>query len=143
MSHVNEKKEEPGFGQSGFLQPNENGPTDAQDRRYSTTSVHGRRMSRIGPPRKSSLDITDDTGSGDEYNRLVEMEANDAIKYRTCSWQKVSLQWILETEQASLNVAGSLMTVQLLTRHRLLHCSFRSISAWQSCRFPIRIPSWA
>lgn len=93
MSHTDEKKEEPTFGQPGLLQPDENGAADPEARRYSTTSVHGRKMSRIGPPRKASLDISDDAGSGDEYNRLVEMEANDAIKYRTCSWQKVRFPW--------------------------------------------------
>lgn len=51
-------------------------------------------MSRIGPPpRTNSVNVpVEDAGSGDEYSKLVEMEANDAIKYRTCSWQKVSLR---------------------------------------------------
>jgi hypothetical protein len=34
--------------------------------------------------------VADDSSSVDEFGKLVEMEANDAIKYRTCSWQKVS-----------------------------------------------------
>ncbi|RVX74230.1 hypothetical protein B0A52_02062 [Exophiala mesophila] len=139
MSHVNEKKEEPGFGQSGFLQPNENGPTDAQDRRYSTTSVHGRRMSRIGPPRKSSLDITDDTGSGDEYNRLVEMEANDAIKYRTCSWQKTAA--LLFSEYICLAIMSfpysysilGLVPGIILTVVQAAFVLYTSLIVWEFC----------
>jgi len=88
MSHLNEKTES-GFVQGGILKPDENHGADLESRRNST-SVQGRRMSRIGPPPKKSLEIPiDESGSGDEYSKLVEMEANDAIQYRTCSWQKV------------------------------------------------------
>lgn len=89
MSHLNEK-DEPGFGQPGVLKPDQNVGADLEARRTST-SVNGRRMSRIGPPPKQSLEIpvADNASSGDEYGKLVEMEANDAIQYRTCSWQKV------------------------------------------------------
>jgi hypothetical protein len=89
MSHLNEK-DEPGFGQSGILKPDENHEVDLERRRTSP-SVQGRRMSRIGPPPKKSLEIPmDDNSSGDEYTKLVEMEADNAIQYRTCSWQKVN-----------------------------------------------------
>ena len=90
MSHVNEKQE-PGFGQGGILKPEQGLGADLEARRTST-SVNGRRMSRIGPPPKKSLEVPvdDNASSGDEYSKLVEMEANDAIQYRTCSWQKVN-----------------------------------------------------
>ncbi|KAK5044605.1 hypothetical protein LTR84_010619 [Exophiala bonariae] len=90
MSHINEK-DEPGFGQAGVLKPDQNLGADLEARRTST-SVNGRRMSRIGPPPKQSLEIpvTDNASSVDEYGKLVEMEANDAIQYRTCSWQKTA-----------------------------------------------------
>lgn len=89
MSHIREK-DEPGFGESGILKPDEHQMPDLEARR-SSTSVQGRRMSRIGPPPKKSLEIPmDDNSSQDEYTKLVEMEAHNAIQYRTCSWQKVN-----------------------------------------------------
>lgn len=57
------------------------------ERRRSSTTVGGRRMSRIAPPKIG--EIPSDSGSGDEHAKLTEMEAENAIKYRTCSWQKV------------------------------------------------------
>ena len=56
------------------------------DRRGSTI-VQGRKMSRIGPP-LDSLAVIAPVGNA-EHSKLVEMEADNAIKYRTCSWQKV------------------------------------------------------
>lgn len=79
------EKDIPVFGDGGTFNPDQQ--ADLEQRRNSTT-VHGRRMSRIGPPPKLGS-LPDESGSGDEYDKLVEMEANDAIKYRTCSWQKV------------------------------------------------------
>lgn len=86
MAAVGEKNEP--FGEAGSFKP-ERGNGEDVERRTSTTA-HGRKMSRIGPPPRNSSIVPDDTGSGDEYSKLVEMEAGDAIKYRTCSWQKVS-----------------------------------------------------
>lgn len=93
MSNLREKRDEPVFGQPGSFETNLNGMADLEARRTSTTTVQGRKMSRIGPPPKASMEIPEDASSGDEYNKLVEMEANDAIKYRTCSWQKVGSRW--------------------------------------------------
>ena len=85
MSDVREKNE-PGFGEGGSFAPS--GSVDLE--RRGSTTVHGRKMSRIGPPPKSgSLSLPDGSGSDDDYGKLVAMEADNAIKYRTCSWQKV------------------------------------------------------
>jgi hypothetical protein len=46
-------------------------------------------MSRIGPVTVGPLKDVD------SYGALVEMEAENAIKYRTCSWQKVWLNPLL------------------------------------------------
>jgi hypothetical protein len=45
-------------------------------------------MSRIGPP-PGALKVVTDSDEQDEISRLLELEAGNAIKYRTCSWQKV------------------------------------------------------
>ena len=91
MAHIQEKNE-PDFGKSGNLKAEDNGNVDIEGRRSSTT-VQGRRMSRIGPPpRNASITMAAEEGATtEEHSKLVEMEANDAIKYRTCSWQKVGL----------------------------------------------------
>ena len=84
MAQMREKTE-PGFGEGGTFKPGgENG--DLEGRRASTT-VQGRKMSRIAPPRTDSL--IDGAGPDEDYGKLVAMEADNAIKYRTCSWPKV------------------------------------------------------
>ena len=83
---INEKKYEP-FGTAGSFNPNNGKEAEAQ-RRGSTTLPDGRRMSRIGPP-PGALKVATVTDEQDEISRLVELEAGNAIKYRTCSWQKV------------------------------------------------------
>lgn len=69
-------------GSDGILDP---------ERRGSFTVMDGRRMSRIGPPPNASNEAAKhaSTDEGFEVNQLIEMEADNAIKYRTCSWQKV------------------------------------------------------
>lgn len=62
---------------------NEKYDVEGNGRRDSSTIVAGRRMSRIGPVTVGPLQEID------SYGKLVEMEAENAIKYRTCSWQKV------------------------------------------------------
>jgi hypothetical protein len=93
MSLQDEKKVDGDFGQEGMFKPGQNGDLEGL-RHDSTTMFNGRKMSRIGPPPKGSIPITsaDDASSGAniEFNKLVEMEASDAIKYRTCSWQKTA-----------------------------------------------------
>jgi hypothetical protein len=64
---------------------------DAEDgRRRSSVIVNGRKMSRIGPaPKLGSLPV-DNSDDGETQQKLIEMEADNAIKYRTCSWQKTA-----------------------------------------------------
>jgi hypothetical protein len=62
---------------------NEKYDAENTGRRDSTTMVNGRKMSRIGPVTVGPVQEVD------SYGKLVEMEAENAIKYRTCSWQKV------------------------------------------------------
>jgi hypothetical protein len=83
---INEKKDEP-FGAAGSFKPGNEKEAEAQ-RRGSTILPDGRKMSRIGPP-PGAFKIEADSDTQDEISRLVELEAGNAIKYRTCSWQKV------------------------------------------------------
>ena len=84
---INEKKEQP-FGAGGSFAPNEKDAERDGGRRNSTLLPDGRRKSRIGPP-PGQVMVDSDTDSQNDHGRLVEMEAENAIKYRTCSWQKV------------------------------------------------------
>lgn len=98
MSHLNEKKVEDDmrFGDSDNISPKPEG-YDAEgyggERRMSTT-VQGKKWNRICPPahRKGSVSIVGnvDDSDTDMADRLVEMEADNAIKYRTCSWYKTA-----------------------------------------------------
>ena len=74
----------------GGFKPGEAIGGDLEGRRASTT-IQGRKMSRIAPPRTNSL-LDADASSDDEHGKLVAMEADNAIKYRTCSWQKVGCE---------------------------------------------------
>ena len=88
MSDMNEK--DVTFGEKGAFHPGGdiNGAERRGSRRGSATLVAGRKMSRIGPPlRQGSLPDGDD--ETEEHARLVALEADNAIQYRTCSWQKV------------------------------------------------------
>ena len=81
------EKQSDGFGTAGSFQPANEKEAESQ-RRGSTILPDGRKLSRIGPP-PGSLKAGSDTDAEDVHGRLVEMEAGNAIKYRTCSWQKV------------------------------------------------------
>lgn len=87
MSEYAEKKEGD-FG--GPFDPS-NGSPDLENgaRRGSTIGPGGRKMSRIGPPPKLGS-IPVDSDDGETQQKLMEMEADNAIKYRTCSWQKTA-----------------------------------------------------
>lgn len=58
------------------------------------TGPGGRKMSRIDGPITKSIsqagagDLSDDS-SGVSVGKQMELEAGNAIKYRTCSWPKV------------------------------------------------------
>jgi len=73
-----------GLSPSGSLNAKENYDVE----RKSSTNAQGRRMSRIGPPSRklSGQPALDDNGQA----TLVEMEADNAIKYRTCPWWKTA-----------------------------------------------------
>ena len=89
---TNEKPDEP-FGTASSFSPNDGKEAEAQ-RRGSTTLPDGRRMSRIGPP-PGALKVTTESDTQAEIAKLVELEAGNAIKYRTCSWKKVIVYPIL------------------------------------------------
>lgn len=92
MGLFNEKKADDGRD-SDNISPKPEG-YDAEgygaERRMSTT-VQGKKWNRICPPanRKGSVGHIDDSDN-DMADRLVEMEADNAIKYRTCSWYKTA-----------------------------------------------------
>ncbi len=92
MSDLREKNEksEGVFGEGGTFQPTDS--DNAERQRNGSTIVDGRRLSRIGPPLKSgSVDLSNQEFDN-EHGKLVAMEESNAIKYRTCSWQKVWLK---------------------------------------------------
>ena len=65
-----------------------------------TAGVNGRgkKMGRIAPvlPHLSGYGFGTDDSDGDVMlGKQLEMEADNAIKYRTCSWQKVRLFLLL------------------------------------------------
>ena len=77
------------FGEGDSFKPE--GNYDPEGQRRGSTIVAGRKMSRIGPPPKGSISASAPVGDElDSQAQLVAMEANNAIKYRTCSWPMVS-----------------------------------------------------
>jgi hypothetical protein len=76
-------KEDNPFGYAGRFVPGETDEKDAE-RRGSVS----RKYSRIEP-----VLVTIGDGDSDKADiaRQIELEANAAIKYRTCTWQKVGL----------------------------------------------------
>jgi len=55
---------------------------------YDPESLAERRLSRIDKPIKADYE-GDDSSSGMSVGKQMELEADNAIKYRTCSWPKV------------------------------------------------------
>lgn len=53
------------------------------------TEERGRKMSRIGGPKDIGVGDSD-SGSVVSVGKQMEMEASNAIKYRTCSWPKTA-----------------------------------------------------
>ena len=55
-------------------------------------SGDGRVGARIAPvlPHLSGYDFGDDDSGSDILGKQIEMEAGNALQYRTCSWQKVA-----------------------------------------------------
>lgn len=60
------------------------------ERRMSTT-VNGVSMKRIAPPAGHKGSISEPgIPDVDAQQQMIEMEADNAIQYRTCSWQKTA-----------------------------------------------------
>ncbi|KAK6380678.1 uncharacterized protein PV06_09840 [Exophiala oligosperma] len=130
-------KDQP-FGAADSFKPGDN--VDLE-RRGSTTTVQGRKMSRIGPPPRNSsiVPVTEENGVKDEYGKLVEMEANDAIKYRTCSWQKTAA--LLFSEYICLAIMSfpysysilGLVPGLILTVVQAAFVLYTSLVVWEFC----------
>ena len=108
--------------------PNNNANIDAEAGnrgKYGSSNVTA--GGRIAPvlPHLSNYDFGDDSGS-DILGKQIELEADNAIKYRTCSWQKVRF---------GENVHNSILGQILTMAHRLRRYCSRNIFAWPSCLF--------
>ena len=106
------------------------------ERRGSTT-VGGRKMSRIGPPPGMLVGNGDD--SMDEHSKLMAMEADNAIKYRTCSWQKTAA--LLFSEYICLAIMSfpysysvlGLVPGLILTVVQAAFVLYTSLVTWEFC----------
>lgn len=78
LGFSNKKAEE-----AGIINNDVKSPEDV----YDPEDPNGgrRRLSRVG---------ADDSSSNLSIGKQIELEADNAIKYRTCSWQKVGLSLI-------------------------------------------------
>lgn len=54
--------------------------------------------------RRKSVASMSDIESGTSVGKQIEMEADNAIKYRTCSWQKVYLHQINSGSETALRL---------------------------------------
>ena len=54
-----------------------------------STMYKGRKMSRIGGPISGNMGDSE-SDSGVSVGKQLELESTNAIKYRTCSWQKTA-----------------------------------------------------
>lgn len=100
---VSEKKN--AFGEPGGFQPG--GDNYDAERRGSTT-VQGRKMSRIGPPPRGSISVEADGDTG-EHAKLVALEEGNGIQYRTCSWKMVRnpIQSVASCNDSQHHLQGS------------------------------------
>jgi hypothetical protein len=65
-------------------------PPDYDPERQGSKTSTGRRMSRIAPPTKAPIvGGGSDSESGISVGAQIEMEKDNAIRYRTCGWRKV------------------------------------------------------
>lgn len=62
-----------------------------------TEEHNGRKMSRVG----GGVLGDSDSGSMMSVGKQMELESSNAIKYRTCSWQKVNIRIIWESRKNS------------------------------------------
>ncbi len=114
-----------------------------------TEEHKGRKMSRV-----AGTALTDsDEDSVMSVGKQLELESTNSIKYRTCSWQKVSNQSSRGNPQNSaiedvLRLLCALPVLNhpeenflMLNYHRPPRSSLRNTFAWQSCHFRIRTRS--
>ncbi|KAJ9613029.1 hypothetical protein H2200_002970 [Cladophialophora chaetospira] len=137
MSGLREK-DEPAFGAGGF---NPDGGADLEGRgsRRGSTLVGGRKMSRIGPPPKNSMSFVDTSGDEEVHGKLVAMEEHNAIKYRTCSWQKTAA--LLFSEYICLAIMSfpysysilGLVPGLILTVVQAAFVLYTSLIVWEFC----------
>lgn len=92
-----------------------------------------RKMSRIGRPTTKSIaagqtGLDSDSDASISVGKQMELEAGNAIKYRTCSWQKVSCAWSIEaclrdreqdesSADGALDCSSALFRVHLPSHH--------------------------
>ena len=134
---VSALKDDQSYG-NGNREPGERVEKDTEGQ-----SNCSRSYSRIGP----AVGIATDSASDKvDIGQQIEMEADAAIKYRTCSWQKVGFPRLLLKASHARLMARAWITkfweLGLTTwLCRLLRCSSRSTFAWLSCLFHIHIQS--
>jgi len=90
MAFWREKKDDPN-GLDKSESPFSKEQPDLERRR--STIVKGKKWNRIAPPIVRGGFVTDNQAAEsdeDTAQALVEMEADNAIKYRTCSWYKTA-----------------------------------------------------
>jgi hypothetical protein len=74
-------------------------------------------------------DIDSDSSNSITVGKQIEMEAENAIKYRTCSWQKVCCPYGCDRSGCQFCMFKTDTTL------RPLPCYSLNIYAWPSCRF--------
>lgn len=79
------------FSQPFSRSSDEKDPIDEKDNTAGPDDVERQGLPE-GRKRKNRIDgpLTGDAASDSSLEALIAAEANNAIKYRTCSWQKVS-----------------------------------------------------
>jgi hypothetical protein len=86
-----------------------------------TKDKHDYDVEGAGGARRSSLLPQDSSDASFDVGKQIELEAENSIKYRTCSWKKVGL--------VSAGVTSPMREMDAHVTIRLRLCSSRSISA--------------
>lgn len=77
------------IGLFGSKATNENRPSTSDDDKFSSHEKDPE-LARIESPARRDMD---DSDASMTVGKQMELEAENAIKYRTCSWQKVGLDF--------------------------------------------------
>lgn len=82
----------------GDVHPTRDPPVETGIYGYDTEkqASSARKMSRVGGPTTGVMGDSD-SDSALSVGKQMEMESSNAIKYRTCSWQKVRWKSILSS----------------------------------------------